>query len=245
LWGNPLYRWNLQVENGYQWWVQRFRSVLSLVDIVRLDHFRGFAGYWEISGEAETAEKGRWVPGPGGDFLIAIEKALGELPIIAEDLGVITPEVERLRDDFAMPGMHVLQFDVVDPDFRYEDMRRNSVCYTGTHDNDTTVGWFHGSPNDIRPPEEIRRTQEAALRLTGGTAETIHTDLVRVAFDSNARLAIAPIQDFLGLGSEARINTPGTSANNWRWRLLETQLTPELCDNITSMVRTSGRMPAI
>jgi 4-alpha-glucanotransferase len=244
LWGNPLYDWDYHARHGYRWWIERLRATTKLVDIVRIDHFRGFEAYWAVPAGAATAREGTWEPGPNGAIFKALQEEFGTLPIVAEDLGVITPDVERLRDDYAMPGMHVLQFDVVDPDFRYEDMRRNSVCYTGTHDNDTTVGWFHGSPSDIRPADEIRRTQEAALELTGGTGETIHMDLVRAAFESNARLAIAPMQDFLGLGSEARINTPGTSANNWRWRVLDTQLTPELCDNIAEMVCASGRSPA-
>ena len=244
LWGNPLYDWEHHARHGYRWWIERLRATLELVDIVRIDHFRGFEAYWSVPAEATTARDGTWEPGPNGAIFKAVEDALGSLPIVAEDLGVITPAVERLRDDFAMPGMHVLQFDVVDPDFSYENMRENSVCYTGTHDNDTTVGWFRGSPDDIRSDDEIRRTREAALQLTGGSADTIHCDFVRAAFNSNARLAIAPLQDFLGLGSEARINIPGTSANNWRWRLQDTQLTPELCDNIASMVRASGRSPA-
>ena len=244
LWGNPLYDWEHHARHGYRWWIERVRATLELVDIVRIDHFRGFEAYWSVPAGAATARDGTWEPGPNGAIFKALKDKFGTLPIVAEDLGVITPAVEQLRDDFAMPGMRVLQFDVVDPDFAYEDMRENSVCYTGTHDNDTTVGWFHGSPGDIRSDDEIQRTREAALRLTGGSAETIHTDFVRAAFNSNARLAIAPLQDFLGLGSEARINIPGTSANNWRWRVLETQLTPELCDNIASMVRASGRSPA-
>ena len=244
LWGNPLYDWQYHARHGYRWWIERLRATTELVDIVRIDHFRGFEAYWSVPADAETARDGSWEPGPNGAIFKALRDEFGSLPIVAEDLGVITPAVERLRDDYAVPGMHVLQFDVVDPDFDYAEMRENSVCYTGTHDNDTTVGWFNGSPDDIRSTDEIKKTQQAALQLTGGVAETIHTDFVRAAFNSNARLAIAPLQDFLGLGSEARMNIPGTSANNWRWRALDTQLTPELCDNIASMVRASGRSPA-
>ena len=170
-----------------------------------------------------------------------VQEKLGALPIVAEDLGVITPEVEALRDRHHIPGMVVLQFDVADPDFRFEDIVENSVCYTGTHDNDTTVGWFRGSPGDIRSPAEIAATQEMALHRTHGTPDTIHLDMIRTAFASNARLAIAPMQDFLGLGSDARINVPGTSGGNWRWRVLETQLSSEVCDNIASMVTASDR----
>ncbi len=154
---------------------------------------------------------------------------------------MITPEVEALRDRHRIPGMKVLQFDVSDPDFQLSDVGDNSVCYTGTHDNDTTVGWFRGSPDDIRSDEEIERTQQAVLDITGGTAETIHIDLIKAAFSTDARLAIAPMQDYLGLGSEARLNTPGTSGGNWRWRVLDSQLSPEVCDNVATMVRESGR----
>ena len=183
-------------------------------------------------------------PGPGDPIFDAMKDALGTLPIVAEDLGVITPEVEGLRDRHNIPGMVVLQFRIGDDGFRLEDVSENSVCYTGTHDNDTTLGWSRGSPNDIRSDEEIRETQLTALAWTGGSAETIHTDLIKVAFSSNSHIAIAPLQDYLGLGSEARINTPGTSGGNWRWRVIDTQLSPNICDNVASMVSASGRAPA-
>ena len=241
LWGNPLYDWEKHAASGYQWWVDRLRATSELTDIVRIDHFRGFESYWSVPAEAETARDGAWEPGPGDAIFDAMKNALGDLPIVAEDLGVITPEVEGLRDRHNIPGMHVLQFDVCDAGFRLSDVTENSVCYTGTHDNDTTIGWFHGSPDDIRGAEEIALTQEAVLRITGGTAETIHTDLVKAAFSTNARIAIAPLQDYLGLGSEARLNTPGTSAGNWQWRVVESQLSPKLCDNIASIVEASKR----
>jgi 4-alpha-glucanotransferase len=184
---------------------------------------------------------GAWEPGPGDAIFDAMKNKLGNLPIVAEDLGVITPEVEALRDRHQIPGMRVLQFDVCDEGFTLDDVDENSVCYTGTHDNDTTLGWFRGSPGDIRDAEEIASTQEAALQVTGGTAETIHTDMIKAAFSTRARLAIAPMQDFLGLGSEARLNTPGQPGGNWRWRVLVTQLTQEVCDNVATIVRESGR----
>ena len=241
LWGNPLYDWEKHAAGGYQWWVDRLRASAKLVDIVRVDHFRGFESYWSVAADSDTARVGSWVPGPGDGLFEAIKASLGSLPIVAEDLGVITPEVEGLRDRHELPGMRVLQFDVTDERFTLADVGENSVCYTGTHDNDTTIGWFRGSPDDIRSGEEIRLAQEAVLRITGGTAETIHSDLIRAAFSTAARLAIAPMQDYLGLGSEARINTPGTCGGNWRWRVLDSQLTPELCDNVADMVRASGR----
>jgi 4-alpha-glucanotransferase len=241
LWGNPLYDWQHHADNGYGWWIDRVRAATELVDILRIDHFRGFEAYWAIPADAETARTGEWEPGPNGAIFDAIRNELGSLPIVAEDLGVITPPVIALRDKFSMPGMQVLQFDCVDPDFSLESVRENSVCYTGTHDNDTTVGWFHGSPDDIRTDEEIISTQKAVLEMTGGTEDTIHSDLVRVAFSCNSKLAMVPMQDILGLGSEARINTPGKLGGNWRWRLTDTQLTHRVCDNVAEMVRASGR----
>ena len=241
LWGNPLYNWENHANTGFKWWIERLRASADLADLVRIDHFRGFEAYWAIPADADTARTGQWEPGPNDAIFEAMRGALGHLPIVAEDLGVITPEVEALRDRFDMPGMVVLQFEVTDDSFSLADVRPNTVCYTGTHDNDTTIGWFRGSPNDIRSEREIHETQEKVLEMTGGSAETVHTDLIKAAFSAPSLLAIAPMQDYLGLGSEARINTPGTSANNWRWRVLDTQITAELCDNVASMVRESGR----
>ena len=241
LWGNPLYDWAKHAATGYAWWVDRLRATAELADLVRIDHFRGFEAYWAVPADADTARSGAWEPGPGDAIFDAMQNALGNLPIVAEDLGVITAEVTALRDRHRIPGMHVLQFDVCDPDFSLSDVGRNSVCYSGTHDNDTTIGWFRGSPDDMRSAEQIAADQAAALRVTGGTAETIHIDLIRAAFSTAACIAIAPLQDFLGLGSEARINTPGTRGGNWRWRVIDEQLTPEICDNIASLVTASER----
>ena len=241
LWGNPLYDWDGHARNQYAWWVERMRSAMELVDIVRIDHFRGFEGYWSVPADSDTARNGAWVPGPGDALFDAMRDALGRLPIVAENLGVITPEVEALRTRHDMPGMVVLQFDVADEDFEIGSVEENCVVYTGTHDNDTTVGWFRGSPGDIRTPGEIEQTREAALRVTGGTPETIHDDMLRAAFSTDARLAIAPLQDYLGLGSEARFNIPGTTGGNWRWRVRVTQLTEEFCGHVAGLVRESGR----
>ena len=244
LWGNPLYAWERHEETGYRWWIERLRASMELVDIVRIDHFRGFEAYWSVPAGSETARVGAWEPGPGDAIFNAMEDALGELPIVAEDLGVITPQVDALRERHRMPGMRVLQFDVADENFDVTAIDENSVCYTGTHDNDTTVGWFNGSPDDIRSRDEIIATQRAALRVTGGRPETIHLDMIRTAFATRSKIAIAPMQDYLGLGSEARINVPGTSSNNWRWRLLDTQLTDAVCDNVAAMAAAAGRSPA-
>ena len=241
LWGNPLYDWEHHKDTGYAWWIERLRASAELADIVRIDHFRGFESYWSVPADSDTARIGAWEPGPGDAIFDAMRDALGALPIVAEDLGVITPEVEGLRDRHKIPGMVVLQFDICDEAFNLGDVPDNCVCYTGTHDNDTTLGWFLGSPDDIRPPEEIKATREIVLRRTGGTKETVATDLARLAFSTDARIAIAPMQDYLGLGSEARINTPGTSSNNWRWRVQHEQLSPELCQNVANLVNAADR----
>jgi len=244
LWGNPLYDWEDHRKTGYRWWIDRLRASAELADLVRIDHFRGFEAYWSVPAESGTARDGTWEPGPGDALFDAMEAALGKLPIVAEDLGVITPEVDALRERHGIPGMHVLQFDVANESIDVNDFEENSVCYTGTHDNDTTVGWFTGSPDDIRSRDEIVATQQAALRVTGGTPETIHLDMIRTAFATPSNIAIAPLQDYLGLGSEARINVPGTSANNWRWRVRDTELTDTVCDNVAAMVAAAGRAPA-
>jgi 4-alpha-glucanotransferase len=241
LWGNPLYDWDRHSSSGYAWWIERLRASLRLADFVRIDHFRGFEAYWAVPAAAVTAREGHWEPGPGDALFEALRVAFGGLPIVAENLGVITDEVEALRHQHGLPGMVVLQFAIEDPRFRLEAMAENEVCYTGTHDNDTTVGWFHGGAGDTRTPDQVRATQEAALRLTGGTGETIALDLVRTAFASNALLAIVPLQDLLELGPAARMNTPGKAANNWAWRVTAAQFTRELCDNVVHIVSTTAR----
>jgi 4-alpha-glucanotransferase len=241
LWGNPLYDWDRHSADGYQWWIRRLSAALELFDLIRIDHFRGFESYWAVPADAQTAAAGDWEPGPGGAIFDAMREEFGELPIIAEDLGVITPAVEALRDDYHLPGMCVLQFAVGDADFELSDVRENSVCYTSTHDNDTTVGWFYGYADDTRSEYDIEQTQQAALRLTNGRAESIHTDLINAAFSTAASLAIAPMQDYLGLGSEARMNTPGIAGGNWRWRVQDAQLSREICDNMATLVSASNR----
>jgi len=241
LWGNPLYDWDHLAETGFQWWIERLQHASSMADIVRIDHFRGFEAYWSVPAESTTARNGEWQSGPGGKLFTAMRAALGQLPIVAEDLGFITSEVHELRQMHGIPGMRVLQFDVNDPAFRIENIEENSVCYTGTHDNDTTVGWFQGGQDDTRDHHEIESSRENALRLTGGSPNTIHSDMIKLAFSSKARIAIAPMQDYLGLGSESRLNTPGTTHGNWRWRLPPGQLTPDRCESISNMVRDSSR----
>ncbi len=247
-WGNPLYRWEAHERSGYHWWIERVRATLELVDIVRIDHFRGFEKYYEIPGDAKTAVNGRWIEGPGDRFFEALEKALGKLPIIAEDLGYITPEVHALRDRWGFPGMRVLQFafgneSPWDP-FKPYNFIPNCVVYTGTHDNETTVGWFAsaGAGMSTLTAEQSRKERKFALGYMNGTAGGIHWDFIRTALSSVAQTAIFPMQDALGLGSEARMNFPGTTVGNWTWRLLPDQINPDLSARMRSLSKIYGRI---
>jgi len=226
LWGNPLYRWDVHKELGYTWWIERFRATLHEMDIVRLDHFRGFAAYWEVPGEAKTAEHGRWVPGPGADFLRALKQGLGDLPIIAEDLGEITPEVIELRDSFGLPGMKIFQFAFSGPEnpFLPHQYVAHCVAYTGTHDNDTATSWYATAP---------KHEQDFYRRYMASDADDVAGELVRGLWSSVASYAVAPLQDLLGLGTEARMNFPGTlGGNNWCWRFGDDVLTGTLRDRL-------------
>lgn len=226
LWGNPLYRWVEHKAGGYAWWLERLRGVLGLVDYIRLDHFRGFSGYWEVPGKAKTAEKGRWVKGPGADLFKAVKDALGELPVIAEDLGVITPDVEALREQFNLPGMKILQFAFgggpEDP-FLPHNYPQHCVVYTGTHDNDTVRGWYE------RVDEDERSFYRRYMSRDGSD---VSWDLIRGVWGSVAVFALAPLQDFLSLGNEARMNYPGNPAGNWTWRAPGWAMQDSLADRI-------------
>jgi 4-alpha-glucanotransferase len=246
LWGNPLYRWDVIARTGYAFWIERFRSALSLVDLVRLDHFRGFEAYWEIPGGETTAVHGRWVKGPGAELFVAVAQALGPLPIVAEDLGVITPEVEALRDRFGWPGMAILQFafgsDDHANDFLPYNYPRHKLVYTGTHDNDTTVGWWTAGVGDsTRSHEEVRKERDFCLRYLGSEGREIHWDFVRTLLASVADTAIVPVQDLLGLGSEARMNLPGRPAGNWRFRCESGALDDAVRDRLRALTETYGR----
>lgn len=226
LWGNPLYRWDVHKETDYAWWLERFRSVLRFVDVVRLDHFRGFAGYYEIPFGAPTAETGQWLTGPGKDFFNTISRELAEpgdgtLPIIAEDLGVITPDVVELRESYNLPGMKILQFGFVSPSdpFLPHNYVRNCVAYTGTHDNDTACGWFDSAPESER---------EFALRYLNSDGSDFAWDLMRGVWSSVAIYALAPMQDLLSLGTDARMNYPSRLGGNWEWRMREEDLSEPL-----------------
>ncbi len=238
LWGNPVYNWEELQKQDFKWWVQRFEAMLDYVDIIRIDHFRGFEAYWSVPKGEETAINGEWVEAPGDAFFEAIKQKLGKLPVLAEDLGVITPEVEALRDKFEFPGMKVLQFafgsDPGNP-FLPFNYPRNAVVYTGTHDNDTTIGWFN-SANDYEK-------QNLSLYLGCISPEGIHWDLIRLALSSIANQAIIPLQDILGLGNEARMNFPSIPEGNWEWRYQAAALTEELGDRLKALTRLNGRAP--
>jgi len=212
-WGNPLYNWPAMKRRGYAWWVARARAALRQADLVRIDHFRGFAGYWKVPADAPTAEHGRWVKGPGRELFDVLRRELGGLPFIAEDLGVITPDVEALRDGLGLPGMRVLQFGFgggAENPYLPHNYVRNVVAYTGTHDNDTTAGWYRS----------LGRTEGGAVRrYVPEVGKDPAGALLRLAWSSVAAISVAPLQDVLGLGSEARMNLPGSAKGNWRWRL--------------------------
>jgi len=249
LWGNPLYRWDVMAENGYAWWIERLRNSFRHFDLVRIDHFRGFESYWEVAGDAVDARDGRWVPGPGISFFRAAEKALGPLPIIAEDLGLVTPAVAALREQLGAPGMRVLQFAFGKDDrgsiHLPHNFVRNCVVYTGTHDNDTTLGWFGAMPDPGRKlaSAESEFEQARVLRYLGTDGKELNWDLIRVAFSSIADTAIVPLQDVLGLGSEARMNHPGMAEGNWGWRFVSGQITREMESRLCEMTRTYDRAP--
>jgi 4-alpha-glucanotransferase len=233
LWGNPLYDWSAMRAQGYRWWVERFRRTFELYDLARVDHFRGFVSYWAVPAGNRTAKHGKWRRGPGADVFRAAERELGSLPLVAEDLGLITPAVERLRDELGFPGMVVMQFGYEGPasnPHRLENHRRRSVAYAGTHDCDTAVGWWESlSPS--------RR------RATGLPGKEPHWELTEAALSSRAELAIVQAQDVLGLGSKARMNMPGTSKGNWRWRVRRGQLTKAHAARLRELTERYRRLP--
>jgi len=236
-WGNPLYRWPAHDSTNFAWWTERFRQALASFDLLRIDHFRGFESYWEVPDAAENAISGIWQSGPRHAPFVAAQQALGDLPIIAEDLGLITDEVHALRDELGFPGMRVLQFGMDhehDTYHRPEAYPEHSVAYTGTHDNDTLVGWYKD-----RCDRGINNT--IVDRFLGAARDQIHVDLIRAVLQSAADTAIIPIQDLLGFGSEARTNIPGNAAGNWRWRCPEHVLTPEIGRQLQQMTVDSSR----
>jgi 4-alpha-glucanotransferase len=247
LWGNPLYSWERMRADGFSWWIERVRATLATYDIARIDHFRGFAACWEIPGGDQTAERGRWVEAPGRELFEAIRAALGEVPIIAEDLGVITPDVEALRDDFGFPGMRILQFSF-SSDSKNIDLphnyHRNVVVYTGTHDNDTAVGWFSSVAGEgsTRDAQQIERERNFCLKYLNTEGQEIQWDFIRAVLGSVANTAVIPLQDVLGLGTEARMNLPNSTAGNWAWRVKPGALTSEIASRLKGLTELYGRL---
>jgi 4-alpha-glucanotransferase len=235
-WGNPLYRWDRMAEDGYRWWIERFRSQLDMFDIVRLDHFRGFEKYWEIPADSETAVEGVWRAGPGAGLFEALTEEFGPLPLVAEDLGSITPEVDALRDRFGMPGMKIMQFAFEGgPENPYlpQHHTENAVVYTGTHDNETTLGWFEALDE---------KQKKTVYSMLGNPQADMPWALIEAALASSARLAILPMQDVLALGGEHRMNTPGTMLGNWSWQF-DWGLVPEgLAARMHDMLQRHDRL---
>jgi 4-alpha-glucanotransferase len=234
-WGNPLYRWDLMAEQGYAWWIERVRHTFALVDILRIDHFRGFEAYWEIPATEPTAVVGSWVKGPGEELFHALSAALGELPIVAEDLGVVTPKVVALREQFNLPGMKVLQFafdsDASNPYLPF-NFEHDAVVYTGTHDNDTTRGWYNAQS------EALKHRVRLYLGIDG---HDISWDFIRMAFQSVADIAVVPLQDVLSLGNEGRMNLPGEPSGNWQWRFLPGAINDERAGRLRTLTELFGR----
>lgn len=246
LWGNPIYDWDAMREDGFQWWIERIRATLKTVDAVRIDHFRGFAAAWEVPGGDATAENGRWVDVPGKELFTTLRNALGEMPFWAEDLGVITPDVEELRDGFGFPGMRILQFafggDAKNHDLPHNYIN-NCVAYTGTHDNDTTVGWWHSQAGagSTRDASEISREHDFCVKYLATDGNEIHWEFVRAVWASVADTAIAPLQDLLGLGTEGRMNLPASTSGNWHWRFHEGAIKDEIAARLKELTDVYGR----
>jgi 4-alpha-glucanotransferase len=236
LWGNPHYNWDAMAQNGYQWWIERFKSLLEHFDIVRIDHFRGFAAAWQIPAEAATAQEGVWSIGPGAKLFEAVHTALGRFPIMAEDLGVITPDVEALRDRYNFPGMKILQFAFDSGGgnpYLPHNHDKHEIVYTGTHDNNTTIGWY----------ESISEAERAEMNgYLGTSGDDCTADLIRAALMSVADTAIIPFQDVLKLGSEARMNIPGTPSGNWEWRFSWEQVPLDIAASLLKQVERYGRV---
>jgi 4-alpha-glucanotransferase len=249
LWGNPIYNWKAMTQSGFEWWIERFRGAFRLYDVLRVDHFRGFEAFWEVSAKEETAINGKWVKAPGEKLFRAVNSALGDLEIVAENLGVITPEVEALRRKFKYPGMAILQFafgiEGNSADYRPHNFERQTIAYTGTHDNDTAMGWWHsGGGDSTRTAEDIRREKEFTLQYLGPGDDPINWKMIRALQGSVAQAVVIPMQDVLGLGSESRMNRPGVAAGNWRWRMLPDEFTTDMQDRLLDLATLYERIPS-
>ena len=239
LWGNPIYKWDLHEKNGYSWWKQRISMVLTQVDYIRLDHFRGFAGYWEVPATESTAINGRWLPGPGKSIFKSLKGYLGELPLIAEDLGHITPDVKALRKAFNLPGMKIFQFGLEggnDDPFVPHNFEEHCVAYTGTHDNDTSVGWYRNAV----PEHQAFANYYLGLK-ENPTDMQIAWGMIDRLWRSRAEFVLAPMQDFLALGTEARMNYPGSTSGNWQWRMKSNALTDQLSEKLKKINQAANR----
>ena len=247
LWGNPIYNWDKMREDGFRWWIRRVRATLKTVDIVRVDHFRGFAAAWEVPGADKTAVNGKWVNVPGGELFDALAAAIGELPFWAEDLGVITPDVKQLRDSFGFPGMRILQF-AFGGDPKNQDLPHNyihnCVAYTGTHDNDTTVGWFNSGvgKGSTRDASQIKREHDFCLNYLDSDGAEINWSFIRAIWSSVANSAIVPLQDLLGLGGDARMNLPASTIGNWNWRCQEEDFSDQFAERLRNLTEIYGRI---
>jgi 4-alpha-glucanotransferase len=239
LWGNPIYRWDVLKERGYDWWIQRMKQNFKFFDLVRIDHFRGFVAYWEVPANEKTAKNGKWVEAPAEDFFKVLLEKFPAAPLIAEDLGVITPEVREIMQRFEFPGMKVLLFafgeDLPTNPYAPHNVVQNCLIYTGTHDNNTARGWFE---NEATPEEKKKLFLYLGREITGGE---VHGELIRLAMTSVANTVIIPMQDILGLGEEARMNRPSTKEGNWQWRLLQEAVTPDLAGRLLEMTEIYGR----
>lgn len=239
LWGNPIYDWDAMRADGFGWWIARVAATLRTVDVVRVDHFRGFAAAWEVPADDETAENGSWVNVPGHDLFQTLRMTMGDIPIFAEDLGVITPDVEALRDSFGLPGMRILQYAFGGDAYNLHlphNYIRNCIAYTGTHDNDTSVGWLKGLRGAAG-----KGPREHAREYLSTKGREIHWDLIRACWASVAHTAIAPLQDILGLGNEARMNVPASTSGNWNWRYTDGSITPKIIERLKALTELYGR----
>jgi|HubBroStandDraft_6_1064221.scaffolds.fasta_scaffold11706_2 4-alpha-glucanotransferase len=243
LWGNPVYHWGAIAESGFRLWIDRFRATLDLVDMARIDHFRGFIAFWEVPARARTAQNGHWIKAPGARMFAAARRALGRLPFVAENLGVITPEVEAVRREFAFPGMTVLQFafDGKDSPHRPHNYQINSVAFTGTHDNDTVCGWWNSLRKNGSSAKSERACARAYLQLRVSSEKEIHWHFITAVLSSVAQFAVIPLQDVFGLGSEARMNVPGHSRGNWRWRITEAAFDDRALHRLSELTAVTGR----
>ncbi|HWT87978.1 MAG TPA: 4-alpha-glucanotransferase, partial [Candidatus Angelobacter sp.] len=246
-WGSPTYRWDRIAQNNFRWWVDRFRFAFEHLDLLRVDHFRGFEAFWSVPAQDETARNGHWVPGPGAALFEAVKQQLGDAPIIAENLGVISPEVEALRNQFGFPGLAVMQFGFSEDGTHLPtNYSQNTVAFTGTHDNNTTNGWWselrkNAERGDAAGDRETLARVKSFLRTD---AEEIHWPCIESVMESRADLAIVPLQDVLGLGGEARMNFPGRQEGNWSWRFESHELSPALLKRLRDVTEATGRAAA-